>query len=95
MLVGAGVGMIIGAGVTVYVGRGGCVGVAVEVGCTVVVGVGSGCSHASSATASTRLDTKMPSKDAVLGCIDAEMKIRVRLRKGLDSLARINDESIA
>ena len=101
MLVGMGVGdwTINGVGTGVLVGIGKRVEVAVggsetsDVGAG--VGVGSGCSHASSATASTRLNTKMPSKGAVLSCTDAEMKIRVRLRKGLDCLIRINCESIA
>ena len=96
MLVGTGVGdwTINGVGTGVLVGMAKRVAVAVggsetsDVGAG--VGVGSDCSHASSATANTRLNTKMPSKDAVLDCADAEMKFRVRLRKGLDSLTRIN-----
>ena len=96
MLVGMGVGdwTINGVGTGVLVGIAKRVAVAVggsetsDVGAG--VGVGSDCSHASSATASTRLNTKIPSKDVVLGCTDAEMKVRVRLRKGLDSLTRIN-----
>lgn len=47
----------------------------VEVSWSVGVAVGSGCSHASSATASVRLNTKVPSKDAILDCLDTEMRI--------------------
>ena len=96
VLVGMGVGdwTINGVGTGVLVGIGNRVAVAVggsetwDVGAG--VGVGSDCSHASSATASTRLNTKIPSKDAVLDCTDIEMKLRARPRKGLDWLIRIN-----